>query len=128
MTVCSCMGLPHMHIVMQNFLSVDCNPNVKKMLLLLSVCSENRFYIEPKSPTFSMVGCSLSWLGRVMIHWIWEWSLLSNTDEWKCSADLPRSTKDPEILKKSGLRLDIIFHSSLSKQLIFTKVSHLKEE
>ena len=49
--------------------------------------------------------------------------LLSEADDWECSADLPEWKSHPEIISKSGMRPDIVLYSLTSKQAILIELT-----
>ena len=49
--------------------------------------------------------------------------LLDEADDWECSADLPDWGNHPDIVKKSGMRPDIVLYSSSAKKVLLIELT-----
>ena len=49
--------------------------------------------------------------------------LMSDADDWECAADLPDWNQYPEMIRKSGLRPDIVLHSQTAKEIILIELT-----
>ena len=48
---------------------------------------------------------------------------MSDADDWECAADLPDWNQYPEMIRKSGLRPDIVLHSQTAKEIILIELT-----
>ncbi|GFN73808.1 reverse transcriptase [Plakobranchus ocellatus] len=50
-------------------------------------------------------------------------SLLDGCDNWEFSANLPEWNKHPKVIQDTGMRPDIVFHSSATPQIIMVELT-----
>ena len=49
--------------------------------------------------------------------------ILGEADDWECTADLPECNPYPQIIRKTGLRPDIVLHSQKTKQILLIELT-----
>ena len=50
-------------------------------------------------------------------------NLLGKADDWECAADLPDWNRYPEIIKRTGMRPDIVLHSQKAKEVLLIELT-----
>ncbi|GFS21990.1 polyprotein [Elysia marginata] len=85
---------------------------------LASVINTAKGQPNPRSPCFTIFtteGEAKKWCGRSNTASIQRKGLLDGCDDWEISADLPEWYKQPDVIRRTILRPDIVIHSPLKQ-------------
>ena len=88
-----------------------------------NIVSGKRRHPEPPIQ-FQKAGGTGTWPTTTIQSKIVTKGLLSEADDWECAADLQEwSTCYPEVIKKTGLRPDIVLHSATAKEILLIELT-----
>ena len=74
-------------------------------------------------PMFITAGGNKAWPKTTVPLGTCRQSLLDGADDWECTADLKEWNSHPDIIRKSGMRPDIVLNSQSTKQLIMIELT-----
>ena len=98
---------------------------LKELADAVSTAADTNNPAEPQtSPiVFHAAGGKDTWPLQPMSYETGSRGLLEEADDWKCSADLQEWGNPPEIVKRSGMRPDIVLYSSSAKKVLLIELT-----
>ncbi|GFO05172.1 reverse transcriptase [Plakobranchus ocellatus] len=97
---------------------------------LASIISTAKGEIHPSSTSstvFTTEGGVKKWHGGSITINTHRKGLLDGCNDWVVSADLPEWERHPDVIRKTGLRPDIVIHSASTQQIIMVELTVLYE-
>ncbi|GFO24886.1 reverse transcriptase [Plakobranchus ocellatus] len=87
--------------------------------LSMATCGAKVLPVQPKARAlvYKSEGGTKSLCGSATSMDTQRKSLLNDCDDWAFSADRPECNRHPKVIQDTGMRPDIIFHSSATRQI-----------